>query len=705
MSKLIGLVLLLTVGVGFYITLFTVVLRYEETAEQYFIDHAYADITIHGVFDDGDVSFISGLDGVILARGRNVRDFREGERIFRAISLTDGINIPYIYEGRPPQNKSEIMLLNRNANAMGLHLGDTLTLGNRNLLITGLAASPEYIYLVQSERNPMAQAGSFGVIFVTAEFFGEGYNEIVALTNGNVIPEGFNVITRGDQANYNLYREDLSQIRSFAFIFPLVFAVLISVVIYVTLSRTIQKDRRKIGIMKALGVFDEKIIVMYLTRFCVAALVGAFLGGVGAIVLSDFIIGIFSSMFEVPTLSFVFYPVLWLSAFVIAVLLCVVSGLVALFPILSLLPAHAMRPRIPKGGSRLPIEQTFLWKRLSFNTRYALKNSFRNKGRFFAVILGMCGSCALLVFSLGFYDSIINTRDRYFNEFANYDVIISFDPMPLSVPHPALESLDESQKALVMPVEILGSNYILAIVDYDFDMLNIPREALQNGVIIPKFFAEKWDTGVGEILQINDHKAEISAVIPQYLGLMLFVGGTPPMYNTIYGRSTDMAALTTFLIENNISFSTIDDDKTSFYSVMESMSVLILFMIACSVILGFTVLYSVGMINLSAREYEYMFMGVMGYPHSKILAAHIKETVVQLVLAIPLGFILGYFLLESIKDVFSGEAFVISAAIFPRSYFIAALKVIGVTALMGFITSRHIKKLDIVEGLKAIDTV
>jgi putative ABC transport system permease protein len=109
------------------------------------------------------------------------------------------------------------------------------------------------------------------------------------------------------------------------------------------------------------------------------------------------------------------------------------------------------------------------------------------------------------------------------------------------------------------------------------------------------------------------------------------------------------------------------------------------------------------MINLSAREYEYMFMGVMGYPHKRIISAHIKEPIVQLVLAIPLGFLLGYFLLESIRGEFSGNNFVVSAAIFPQSYFIAAAVVVGVTVLMGFVTSRHIGRLDIVEGLKAQD--
>ena len=718
--QLLGLVLLLAVGVGFFITLFTITLRYEVTAEQFLADHAYADITVHGRFSNESVRLVSQIEGVVLAQGRNVRDFREDEQIFRAISLTDDINTPFIYDGRLPLNESEIVILRRNANAMGLSLGDNLALGGRNFIITGLAASPEYIYLVQNERNMMAQAGSFGVVFVTDGFFDEGFNEIVVLTSGGVstneimgIDGVFRAAMRDEQVNFNLYRDDLGQIRSFAVIFPLIFAVLIAIVIYVMLSRAIQKDRKQIGTMKALAVPDKSIIIIYLSQFCFAAIIGTLLGGISAIFLSEFIIGIFSVMFEVPELGFAFYPILWIAAFIVSVLLCSISGLAALSGILSLLPAHAMRPRKPKGGRRLLIERAlFLWKRLSFNTRYALKSSLRNKGRFLAVVLGMCGSCALLVFSLGFYDSIINTQNRYFSEFANYDVVVSSDPMPLFVFHPALERMDEGSKALVMPVEIFGANYIIAIVENEFDMLNIPNEALRDGIIIPEFFADEWGIGVNDILQINGYETKVSAVVPQFLGLMLFASfdyintlsdEIPPIYNTIYGRSADMAASSAYLIENGIDFSTIDDDRISFDSIMESMSVLIWFMIACSVILGFTVLYSVGMINLSAREYEYMFMGVMGYPHKRILSAHVKETIVQFALAMPSGFLLGNLLLESIRGEFSGDSFVISAAIFPQSYFISAIIVMGVTAIMAVVTSRHIGRLDIVEGLKAQD--
>jgi putative ABC transport system permease protein len=231
-------------------------------------------------------------------------------------------------------------------------------------------------------------------------------------------------------------------------------------------------------------------------------------------------------------------------------------------------------------------------------------------------------------------------------------------------------------------------------------------------VILPEYYAQLWGVGVGDIIEIGGFDAKISAVTPQYLGLTIYTSyeyinsvtdELPPIYNAVYARSGDIGGLTDFLKSGGADYATIDDDGTSFDSIMESMSVLIWFMIACSVVLGFTVLYSIGMINLSAREYEYMFMGVLGYPHKGIMAAHVKETLMQLAIAIPLGFLAGNLLLDSVKDEFSGSGFAISAAIYPQSYAISAFAVVAVTALLAAITSYHINRLDIVEGLKIRD--
>ncbi len=721
LPQLLGMGLLVVIGVAFFVTLYTIFLSYEYNAEQLFTDQNYADVTFYGYFDESDVEKILALKEIKTAQGRRVQDFKDGDITLRVISLTNGINTPYIYEGRLPQAPDECLLLKKYAQAKDIKQGDELIVNEKILRVTGIVASPEYVYLVQNERALMAQSDRFGVVFVSGGFFDAPYNEIVATGNikndslktvGNLV-DAVKTVVKTDQTNYNLYREDLNQIRTFAYIFPLIFALLIVLIIYVMLKRTIVKERHQIGVYKALGVEGSRIIFIYAAQAASISFVGAVIGCIVAMLLCDTIIGFFSVMFEVPGLAFEFYPLLWLGVILISATICMISALVSVWGVFKPLPAELLRSRMPSGVKPLLLEKaSFLWNRLSFNTRYALKSTFRNKGRFLAVVLGMCGSCALLIFAFGFFDSVKYTQDTYFHKFARYDVLMEFDSIPLTTEHPVTERLDRINKALAMPVKINDGEYRLIIVEKDFDMQNIETEILKDGVIVPDYYAKQWDVGIGDKLRINDTDVEITGLSEQSFGMSLYASyhyvkkmfpHLPQVYNVIFARNGNMEELEDWSRQYGFQYSTREDDRISLAFVMESLNVLIWFMLACAVILGLTVLYSVGLMNLSSREYEYMFMGVMGYPLKSIMLSHIKETVLQLLLAIPSGFFLGYELLNMVKTEFSGDNFVISTAIFAQSYFFSGIIVVFMALIMAFVSARHISRLDIVEGLKVRD--
>jgi putative ABC transport system permease protein len=721
LSQLLGMGLLVIVGVAFFITLTTIYRSYEENAEHLFKTQNYAEVTFYGSFADSDVEKVLEQGGIDQAQGRFVQDYKDGEVTLRVISLTNSINDPYLYEGTFPQTSVECLILKKHAVARQIEIGDRLIVDEHELIVKGIVASPEYIYLVQNDRAMMAQGERFGVVFVLADYFDGFINEIVATGNietaaadkiGNVIGATRSVL-RADQLNYNLYQDDLNQIRTFAYIFPLIFALLIVMIVYVMLKRTIAKEQRQIGVFKALGVEGSEIIFIYVAQAGIIALVSAILGCFVAMLLCDTIIGFFSAMFEVPGLSFILYPFQWAGMVLLSLAICMLSALVSIWHVLKPLPAQLLRVRMPSGGRKLLLERiTFIWRRLSFHTRYSLKSTFRNKGRFLAVTLGMCGSCALLTFSFGFFNSAEHTQSVYFKEFARYDVLMEFDVTPLAVEHPVIKYLDRINKALMMPVIIDDEEYRLVIVESDFDMQKIETKKLENGVILPEYYAEKWHVSVGDMLKISDVDTKVVGVSAQNFGLSLYTSyhyadevfpDFPPVYNVLFAENEDLQKLEAWSKEFGFEYSTLEDDKMSLNSVMESLNTLIWFMLVCAVILGVTVLYSVGLINLSAREYEYMFMGVMGYPLKSIMYSHIKEAILQLIIAIPSGLLLGYGILNIVKGAFSSDNFVLMAAIYRQSYVLSGTIVVVMVAFIALISMRYIDRLDIVGGLKASD--
>jgi putative ABC transport system permease protein len=273
LPQLIGMGLLVLIGAAFFVTLYTIYLSYDEHANQLFTSQGYADVTYYGSFDGNDVTTVEAKDGIRKAHGRIVQDFREKDVTLRVISLTDGINMPYIYNGILPKASNECAVIKKHAEARDIGLGDTIMVNGQSLKVTAIVASPEYVYLSQNERALMAEPNRFGVIFVVEEFFEGSYTEIVAL--GDIQNEGavktgeaigaVRTVMQKDQLNYVLFEADLKQIRTFAFIFPLIFALLIIVIIYVMIKRTIALERRQIGVCKALGVTVEACVTLHST--------------------------------------------------------------------------------------------------------------------------------------------------------------------------------------------------------------------------------------------------------------------------------------------------------------------------------------------------------------------------------------------------------------------------------------------------------
>jgi putative ABC transport system permease protein len=393
-----------------------------------------------------------------------------------------------------------------------------------------------------------------------------------------------------------------------------------------------------------------------------------------------------------------------------------------------------MRPNeTDNGGKKILLERiTPVWRRLSFNTRYSLKSMLRSKGRFFAIVSGITATVALTMLSLGFYNSLLSVQGRYFGGFTNYDMTVwyGYDPLPLSAGlefGAELDPLTDASRALQTRALIKGESLILTVAESGFDKFNIDTAALDNGVIIPSYHAKLWKVKKGDTVRLTVPLGEISfnrdcvvsGIAEQSLALGVytsydyFFSGNPifllldesvyKVYNSVYLKGGDLTAVKDFLNSSfsAAGYSTKDDDKNSFVAVTDSLTVLIFFMIICALILGVAVLYSVGIINLNARENEYMLLSTLGYRHNKIMQTHLKESAIQMLLAIPLGFLIGYLLLIVIKNGFSSSSFVLFAHVYWWAFVFTAVMVISLAAIMSVIVSARIKRLDIIEGLKS----
>ncbi len=757
LPQLISAALIIAIGVGFFVTLKTVLYQYQKMSEIYYEEYSLADYTIYGVeIDVNDVEKVRQIDGIKAAEGRVMADYVSGDTTLRTFSVPIKeplINKTYFYEGNHIKKDSECLLLKKYADVNELKIGDNIELKIQNEIhnftITGLVATPEFVYLAQSESVPMADPLAFGVVYISENYFKDrlniGYNQINVMLHREVdsaevtkqIKESLKPkkvlydLFKDQQISYKMYIEDHNQINSFAYIFPFIFFIIAAMIIYVLQKRNIVRERKQIGILKAMGLSNIKIVGIYTKYAIVVAVLGSLAGCLFSIVLGDYILDIFGEMFDIPELIFTVYLGLWVIGFIIALVVCVVSNFVGIKKVLKIKPAEAMNAEKPKKGKKILLENIKpLWNRLSFNTRYSLKTSLRNKGRFFAVVFGMAVSVALAVFALGFNDSFNYLINTHYNDFVKYDLMVNIKAVPLEreIEIIRLPGVQTYFKSTILPVKIEKENqkldYPLLIMEDGFDMLNLKNEAgekinLKDGIALPSYVANKLGVNKGDKVKLSsfgsyfdDIEVEVRDTTLQASSFYIYANYdfiekefeiNNMLYNTIFIKTDkDVKELSQRINDGEevISTTSKEQDKNTMLKILETMSFMIQILIIFAIMLGIIVLYAVGIINLTARSYEFIVLKVMGYGTIDIMIAYVKEIFFQIVIAVPFGFLLGNLILQGIKGEFSNDSFVLIPHIYNKSYLLATLLLVIISSIVLLLSIKTINRLDIVEGLK-----
>ena len=724
-KQLLGMGILIAVASLFFTTLFSFKDSYQSTVEEYFADYHYADMTIQGSFSDEDLQELMSLEEVESAEKRWTQEFKEEAFTARLISMTSKVNQLFLVEGRMPIANEECVIISQYYEATEVEIGDTLTVNKQELTVVGVVSSPEYVYYVKNARTVFTDASTFLVAYVLPDST-DNYNQIVLTQNVPINEEelketlDFEEISKQkNQINYQMYEGDLEQFISFAYIFPTIFWIMSFCIIYILLRRIILKDYKLIGVMKALGIHSKSIVKIYILQFILLGCISSFVGCILSIPVSRLVAYVFKFMIEVPKLQVDILPMYWLMTILISTFGCLLFGIFTLSDIIGGYPHKYMKAKAPSVKHKIKSDKAVIFRpRLSFHTRYALVTALRNKGRFVVMIIGLAASAALLTFSLGFRDSLNQMIPQYFQNFAHYDLIVESEPVPLEKELlPSSHDYISRDKSLQLMITVLDEEYPLMILENGNTTLKLSEKSLKNGVVIPEYFAEKWSVDVGDTIFVSDAKVTdkeviVSEIIPLGMGLGVYTSydyaisefkELPSVYNTIYVKSDNPSKLSEELIEAGITFSTAEEDKESLSTMLDGLGIIIMLLVVCGIVLGLTVIICLNLMNLSAREFEYMFMNIMGYSKKQILIAITKEIVVQLMIAIPLGLVMGYQLINAIKGEFSQNTFALYPVINTSTYAIVAVLVVIMSMTRIISSNKFIDKLDIVEGLKVQD--
>jgi len=135
-------------------------------------------------------------------------------------------------------------------------------------------------------------------------------------------------------------------------------------------------------------------------------------------------------------------------------------------------------------------------------------------------------------------------------------------------------------------------------------------------------------------------------------------------------------------------------------TIEQNITIMVTVYVMLAVIIAFGVVYNSARIQLSERARELASLRVLGFTRAEVAHVLRVELALMLVLAIPLGWGIGYSFAWVTIQGFASDLFRIPFVVDSGTFAISGLVVIGASAVSWLIVRRRINRLDMIRVLK-----
>lgn len=759
-GQFLSFVLVIAVGAFFYTGLVTLSANLNEYKDIYYKKHNLSDLNVYySQITKQEVENLRGVDGIHKVEGRYtfdaVQTFEGNKAALKIHSIPENneINTLTLIEGTLPSSKGQVVVDSHYAAEHQYRIGDELNLraNDKDLTFTisGLAENVEY-----AKKNEVQDHKAYGIAYIGEESVPEVagglfYNEILVDS-----ADGYDIKQIGESirenSNPHTYLNEMSKERMFSYsqlnatihnnnlmskVIPLVLFLIEAIILFLAMSRIIDSQRNQIGIMKALGVSNKKIMLHYMGYPVLVGIAGTLLGYViAAVVFIPMIVESNARSYSLPGIQFplsyklIFPPLLASSVF--GILSSYFSGR----RLLKERAAQAMRPKPPKTMKKILLERIpGLWVRTPYSYKLILRNIFLNKQKALASSIGVVVSTVLLITAFSTQASLQKVADQVEQVYI-YDLKADYKTGILSNTATLPSGIQNSYFLSTYPVEIIKNDQAekasLVVTEKEnrlihfFNVHDNPIQLEENGVLVPKSYADKYRISEGDLIQIRFAAPElknktaamkVAKISSQYTNPSFYI---TPGYLESFGldyrptsllvkanEAADLAGIRSFF-EQDPNIDTIADktdlQKTARYIMKQNSFVFIMFII-CAVILSFGAIYTITSINIYERSRELATLKVLGYQKNKINRLIFFETIVlttaAVLAALPVS---GYVYKVVIKALSSTHQQIPdqqNMAVILLSICLAYL----LTILANLLLKRKVTKINMIEALKSIE--
>ena len=781
-SQFISMILMMTLGMGIFLGFNMEWKTIEYDTSNFFNDTKYADYRLYSEtgFTKDELEKIKSIDGVDAAtRYLSVNlDIKGDTKKALAVDVSENYTVStfVLMSGKPyDENGDGIWLSDKFASLNDISIGDTLTLEFQGMEIkgevVGLIKAGEHMICLADSNQVMPDFTTFGYAYispaklkkalkekainsaedemkkaglpdeiiktqakaaVTDEVLSEAADKVFSQINlrsdmdktklESAVREKLGrtlmVVSKDDHAVYKEAMGEAKEGKAMGSILPVLFLAIAILTMVTTMHRVATNEKTQIGILKALGFKNRKILLHYSFYGLFIGIIGAALGSVLGYYVCKMVMsedGMMGTYFDMPdwtaaTPTFC-YPVL-----IGAVILLAFISFLSVRLQLKGTAADALRPYTPKNMKESLLEKLPILKNTSFATKWNLRDLTRHKSRFAMTLIGIIGCMILLVGGLGMRDTMAGFLDLLDNGVSHYATKVNLvEGTTPEETKQLIKDLDADWESF-SGISIDGYTATLDIVHNEkgrFDIIdrnNNPIDLSDDGVYLCLRLSDRAD--IGDYIEFSPYGSEETykvKVVGYNRSIMTESITMTKKLAEKLGMEYSVSALYTEKNSDEISSSELISGKQdkrqlmdSFGSFVDIMDSMVFILVIAAVILGIVVLYNLGVMSYVERSRELATLKVLGFRSKKIGRLLISQNVWLTVIGVLLGLPAGLGTLQWMLSALASE-YEMKLMLGPATYTVSILLTFGVSLLVGWMVARKNKNIDMVEALKNAD--
>ncbi len=645
------------------------------------------------------------------------------------------------------------------AEARRVKIGDRLhvSLGGRQVMleVAGIAIAPEFLFQMREGAGvpdnqryavlwmryddlapAVSMSGMFNSLLVSTPT--QEKSELSReLIRQSLPPKATLAIeTRAEQLSHRYTKNAIAQLYSIAIMPPIIFLSVAAFLIYIAMSRLIKTERQNIAILRSFGysIFEtgQHYALFVLTVVATGCLVGTIVGWN----LAHQATSIYASVYRFPSLPVQFDPWGLVYSMIAASMAGLLGGGISVWRAAILPPAIALRPEPPASYRLGWIDRLAVLFHLGSLNRMILRGMTRWPIRTVLGILGIAlgiGSMVMGSYTQGAisyvidfeffftrrYDIMVHlkegTSEAAVKELLRLPGVLACDPFDSA----ACKIIVGNRQRTVTLYGIRESGKMVCPVDDQLKPVTIPSASVAfNNELFKALAISLGDSVEIELLNGTNRKIEVlaQARTSDYAGLNAYVNLDDFQRwfrddESVRGawlqvQADQLEAVTHLLNERpKVVAMTVKSRAIENFLETDSKNILLfrVFNMLFSSVIGIGAVYSIASISLFERQRDLALMRVLGYSAHETGRVLIGELVAMMLVAVPIGCLLGYLFACLATWMVNTEMqripILVQLDVFAASAFVSCVS----CAISAIIIQRRVYSIDCVELLKSKD--